>query len=144
LRLAEAADFPPVAGTYALCPAAAGSRIWDAAIDLRLAFDVVCADAGAADLPPGSEPLEWAVDLVQLPQDLGDLGDRLRVLAALVALTRCPGVDLPPTLRSPAMRDRLDALMRFARIDDERFLVTQLAYAVFVLSDLVRAPDALG
>src|SRR6185503_16031330 len=54
LRLAETRGLPPVHGAYALCPAAAGARLWDAAIDLRLAWDVVCHDAG--DLPRGDEP----------------------------------------------------------------------------------------
>src|SRR5690606_31016773 len=116
------------------------SRLWDAAIDLRLAFDVVCADTGAQDLPLGSEPLEWALDLDQIPVDLGDLSDKVRVLGTLLALNRCTGVNLPPTLRSGSMQRRLDALMRFARIDDEDFLVMQVAYAIYVLSDLVRAP----
>lgn len=143
LRLAEADGFPPVRGVYALCPAAAGARLWDAAIDLRLAFDTVCEDAGARDLPLGSAPLDWALDLDDIPLDLGDLGDQARVLAALVALNRCTGVNLPPALRNDAMRERLAELLEFARIGDEDFLVTQVAYAVFVLSELVRSPDAL-
>lgn len=143
LRLAEARGFPPVRGVYALCPAAAGARLWDAAIDLRLAFDAVCDGAGANDLPAGSAPLDWALDLDDIPLDLGDLGDQARVLAALVALNRCTGVNLPPALRNDAMRERLAELLAFARIGDEDFLVTQIAYAVFVLSELVRAPDAL-
>src|SRR5690606_36708092 len=84
LRLAESRGFPPVRGVFALCPAAAGSRLWDAAIDLRLAFDVVCEGAGADDLPIGSAPLEWALDLEDIPLDLDDLDDRARVLEALV------------------------------------------------------------
>lgn len=144
LRLAEARGFPPVRGVYALCPAAAGARLWDAAIDLRLAFDTVCEGAGADDLPLGSSPLDWALDLDDIPLDLGDLGDQARVLAALVALNRCTGVNLPPALRNDAMQERLDELMQFARLSDEDFLVTQVAYAVFVLSELVRSPDALA
>lgn len=143
LRLAETRGFPPVRGVFALCPAAAGARLWDAAIDLRLAFDTVCAGAGAGDLPVGSAPLDWALDLEDIPLDLGDFGDRVRVLEALVALNRCTGVNLPPVLRNDAMRERLARLMQFARISDEDFLVTQVAYAIFVLSELLRAPDAL-
>src|SRR5690606_16157257 len=112
--------------------------------DLRLAFDTVCEGAGAGDLPLGSAPLDWALDLGDIPLDLGDLGDQARVLAALVALNRCTGVNLPPALRNDAMQERLDELMAFARLSDEDFLVTQVAYAVFVLSELVRSPDALA
>ena len=141
LNLAEADGFPPIPGVYALCPAAAGARLWDAAIDLRLAFDVVC--EGAGTLPTGAAPLSWAVDLADIPIDLGDLSDQVRVAEALIALNRCTGVNLPPYLRNDAMQERLDRLMQFAHLTDEHFFVTQVGYAAFVMSDLVRAPDAL-
>ena len=142
LKLAEADGFPPASGVYALCPAAAGARLWDAAIDLRLAFDVVC--EGAGTLPTGAAPMSWALDLPDIPIDLGDLTDQVRVADALIALNRCTGVNLPPYLRNDAMQERLERLMDFARLTDEHFFVTQVGYAAFVMSDLVRAPDALG
>lgn len=141
LTLAEADGFPPVHGVYALCPAAAGARLWDAAIDLRLAFDVVC--EGASSLPTGAEPMSWALDLPDIPVDLGDLSDQVQVADALIALNRCTGVNLPPVLRSDAMQERLERLMDFAHLTDEHFFVTQVGYAAFVMSELVRAPDAL-
>jgi hypothetical protein len=142
LKVAEAADFPPVHGAFALCPAAGGARLWDDAIDLRLAYDVVCHDAG--DLPTGAQPLPWAFDLDRIPDDLGDLFDQARIAAALLPLNQCTGVNLPPILRNDAMQRRLDELMVFAHISDEHFFVTNVGYATFVLSDLVRAPDKLG
>lgn len=142
LRLAETRGLPPMRGAYALCPAAEGSRLWDGAIDLRLAYDVVCRDAG--DLPRGDEPLPWAVDLADIPDDIGDLADDASVLRALVAVTRCTGVNLPPYLRNDAMQRRLDELMAFAHITDEHFFVTNIGYATYVLADIVRAPDKLG
>src|SRR5450432_25889 len=36
LKLAEDPRFAPVPGVYSACPPAAGSRVWDTAIDLRL------------------------------------------------------------------------------------------------------------
>ena len=142
LKLAEARGFPPVRGAFALCPAAGGVRLWDAAIDLRLAYDVVCHDAG--DLPTGAEPLPWALDLDQIPEDLGDLFDQVQVAQALVPLNQCTGINLPSYLRNDAMQRRLDELMAFSHISDEHFFLTNVAYAVFVMSDLVRAPDKLG
>ncbi|WP_395680207.1 hypothetical protein [Dokdonella sp.] len=142
LRLAETRNLPPVRGAYALCPAAAGARLWDAAIDLRLAWDVVCHDAG--DLPRGDEPLPWALNLDLVPDDLGDLTDDDGVARALVALNRCTGVNLPSYLRNDAMQRRLDELMAFSHITDEHFFVTNVGYAAFVLADVVRAPDKLG
>ena len=142
LRLAETRNLPPMRGAYALCPAAAGARLWDAAIDLRLAWDVVC--EGAGDLPGGDEPLPWAVNLALIPDDLGDLGDDAGVARALVALNRCTGVNLPSYLRNDAMQRRLDRLMAFTHITDEHFFVTNVGYSSFVLGDIVRAPDKLG
>jgi len=142
LRLAEARDLPPMPGAYALCPAAAGARLWDAAIDLRLAWDVVC--DGAGELPGGDPPLPWAVNLSLIPDDLGDIGDDAGVLGALLALNRCTGVNLPPYLRNGAMQRRLAQLMAFSGITDEHFFITNVGYASFVLADIVRAPDKLG
>ncbi|MEO5624037.1 MAG: hypothetical protein ABJB02_00405 [Dokdonella sp.] len=142
LKLAEARGFPPVRGTFALCPAAAGARLWDSAIDLRLAYDVVCHDAG--DLPKGAEPLPWAFNLNMIPDDLGDLSDQAQVARALLPLNQCTGVNLPSYLRNDAMQRRLDELMAFAHITDEHFFVTNIGYSTFVMSDLVRAPDKLG
>ncbi|MEP7043361.1 MAG: hypothetical protein ABI843_09870 [Dokdonella sp.] len=141
LKLAEAPGFPPVHGSYALCPAAAGARIWDTAIDARLAYDVVCRDAG--DLPTGSQPLPWALDLDDIPDNLGDLLDQALLIEALVPLNQCTGVNLPSELRNDAMQRRLDELMAFTHISDEDFFVTNMGYAIYVMSDLVRAPDKL-
>jgi len=141
LKLAEAPGFPPIHATYALCPAAAGSRLWDAAIDLRLAYDVVCHDAG--DLPHGDEPLSWAFNLDMIPTDLGDLFDQAQIARALLPLNQCTGVNLPTYLRNDAMQRRLDELMAFTHITDEDFFVTNVGYSTFVLSELVRAPDKL-
>jgi hypothetical protein len=142
LQLAAAPGFPPVDGVYALCPAAAGARVWDQAIDLRLAYEVIC--DGTGSLPTGAEPLPWAVDLDDIPDGLGDLDDAGPLLDALVSINRCTGVDLPPALRNGAMRDRLAQLMAFGHFASEDFLVTNLGYATFALADLVRAPDKLG
>ncbi len=144
LKLAETRGLPPVSGVYALCPAAAGARLWDAAIDLRLAYDVVCADAGA--LPTGAEPLPWAFDLDRIPDDLNldDPSDRGDFLSALLPVVRCTGLGLPNGIRNGAMKRRRTELMAFTHITDEDFLTTNLAYATFVLGDLVRAPDKLA
>lgn len=142
LKIAEAPGFPPVRGVYSLCPAAAGSRLWDHALDMRLAYDVVC--AGSGRLPQGSEPLPWALDLDDIPSDLDDLGNQVEVLRALIPLNQCTGVNLPEPLRSSGMKQRLAQLMAVAGTDDENFFVTNMAYAIYALSDLVRAPDKLG
>lgn len=142
LKLAEASGFPPVHGSFALCPAAAGARIWDTAIDARLAYDVVCNDAG--ELSTGAQPLPWAFDLDNIPDDLGDLLDQAQLLDTLIPLNQCTGVNLSPEWRNDAMQRRLDELMAFTHITDEDFFVTNIGYATYVMSDLVRAPDKLN
>lgn len=142
LKLAESSGFPPVHAAYSLCPAAAGSRIWDTAIDLRLAYDAVCGDAGA--LKKGDPPLTWARNLSDIPGDLGDLQDQVRLLPTLIDVNLCTGVSLPVSIRNGAMKRRLAQLMTFAHITDEKFFVSNIGYVLFVMSDLVRAPDKLG
>ena len=148
LKLAEADGFPPVRGALAMCPAAAGARLWDAGIDLRLAYAVVCKDAG--DLTRGDAPLWWAPNLDSIPDNLGDLSDlaglidNADVLNALAQVNRCTGINLPTYLRIDAMQRRLAELMAFTHITDETFFLTNIGYSTFVLADLVRAPDKLA
>jgi hypothetical protein len=142
LKLAEAPGFPPVRGVMAMCPAAAGSRLWDQALDLRLAYNVVC--AGAGDFPRGAEPLPWAYNLRDIPDDLDDLTDQARLLQTLLPLNQCTGINLLPSLRSSDKKRRLAELMRIAGTTDEKFFITNIAYATYALSELVRAPDKLA
>jgi len=142
LKLAEDSRFAPVPGVYSACPPAAGSRVWDTAIDLRLAYDVVC--SGAGDLPKGDAPYPWAYNLGDIPEHLSDFFDEALLLETLVPLNQCTGVNLPSSLRNGAMQRRLDALMRLAHISSEKFFVTNAGYATYALSDLVRAPDKLN
>lgn len=148
LKLAEAEGFPPVRGVYAMCPAAAGARLWDYAIDLRLGYAAIC--EGAGELRHGEQPLWWAFDLDMIPAHLGDLSnltailDNAVVVDTLLQLNRCTGINLPPAQRSADKRRRLAELEAYSRIDDEKFLLTNLGYATFGLSDLVRAPDKLA
>jgi len=141
LKLAEDSRFAPVPGVYAACPPAAGSRVWDTAIDLRLAYDVVC--RGAGDLPTGDAPYPWAYNLDDIPPNLTDLLDEAQLLQTLVPLNQCTGVDLPGWLRNGAMQRRLAQLMDLVHITDEDFFVTNVGYATYALGDLVRAPDKL-
>jgi pimeloyl-ACP methyl ester carboxylesterase len=55
-KLAEQPGFEKVEGVYSLCPPAAGTRTWDTAFDLRMAYDAVCEDVGGGELPNGSAP----------------------------------------------------------------------------------------
>lgn len=131
-------------GVYALCPPAAGARTWDAALDLRLAYDAVCAAIPDSQLPLGSAPFTWLLDLADIPLDLGDFTQGEAVFRALARIVACTGLYLPTNIRSSGQRARLAQLESLSGIDDEDFLKTNLAYAIFALSDVVRAPEKLN
>ncbi|MFT3790583.1 MAG: hypothetical protein QM741_05815 [Rudaea sp.] len=145
LKLAEDARFAPVPGVLSLCPPAAGSRTWDFGIDARLAYDVVCKDVNSAgQLPKGKAPLTWAYDLDDIPDNLDDLENEARLAQTLLPVNVCTGVNLPSALRNDAMVRRLDQMEDFGHITTDKFFLTDMAYATYGLSDLVRAPDKLG
>lgn len=144
LKLAESPGFESTKGVYALCPPAAGARSWDAAFDLRLAYDAVCEGVGGGELLDGDAPLAWATNLVDIPDSMGDLSGSRSVQQTYARIHQCTGIALPNWLRTSPQRDRLARLMRFGAFTSEDFLLYNLAYSVFALGDLVRAPDKLA
>ena len=87
--------------------------------------------------------VSWAYNLDDIPNNLSDLQDQAQLLQTLVPLNQCTGINLPEALRNDAMKRRLAQLMNLAHISDEDFFVTNVGYATYALSDLVRAPDKL-
>ncbi|UXI68445.1 hypothetical protein [Tahibacter amnicola] len=145
LKLAEEPDFKPlVKGALALCPVVAASRAWDSGLDLRLAYDVVCDGVNAGELKEGAPPYPWAYNLNDIPQNLDYLEFDPDVRRALYNVTVCTGITLPESIRTNGMRQRLSRLQQFTGITDEKFLMTNIAYSTFVLSDVLRAPDKMG
>ena len=147
LKVAEDPRFSAKAtSVFALCPAADGLGAWDFAFDLRLIYDQICKDVSGGELQQGSPPHTWALDLDQIPPnlDLEDPADSEDALRAMARVTQCTGLALPSSFRPLQQRERLAELKRRSRVDDEDFLATNLAYAVFAMSDVVRAPDKLG
>ncbi|MBL8300497.1 MAG: hypothetical protein JNN30_19335 [Rhodanobacteraceae bacterium] len=145
LKIAEDRELNPlVKSALALCPPVAASRAWDRGLDVRLAYDVVCADINRGQLKTGAEPYPWAYNLDDIPADLDDLQFDPDVRSALLSVTVCTGITLPQNIRTNGMRERLARLQRITGIQDERFLLTNIAYSTFVLSDVLRAPDKMG
>ncbi|WP_313919348.1 hypothetical protein [Tahibacter sp.] len=144
LKLAEDRDLNPlIKGVLALCPPVAASRAWDSGLDVRLAYDAVCSDVNNGRLKTGAEPYPWAYNLNDIPDDLDDLQFDPDVRSALLSVTVCTGITLPQSIRTNGMRDRLARLQRITGIQDERFLLTNIAYSTFVMSDVLRAPDKM-
>jgi hypothetical protein len=145
LKLAEDPRFADrTSSVFAICPAAAGTEAWDFAFDLRLIYDELCEGVSGGELQRGDPPHTWAVNLDQIPPNLDNLENSEDALRALTRVAQCTGLGLPSGFRTVQQRQRLAELQRITRITDEAFLATNLAYAVFAMSDVVRAPDKLG
>lgn len=145
LRLAEDPRFrAQTQGVLALCPVTDGLKSWEHAFDLRLAYDALCAGVEDGQLPRGAEPTPWALDLEDLPQQAPDPDDPSVLLEVAAPIAACTGLGLPPALRNSGMQQRLAALQEVAGTRDERGLQQQLGYAIYGLSELVRAPDKLA
>jgi alpha-beta hydrolase superfamily lysophospholipase len=110
-----------VAGVLALCAPLAGSRNWDAALERRLAYDLVCESVPSASLPGGSTGLPAGSDL-----SIGEI---------TTAIDACTGIQSPPRRRSAAQKARLAQLLGYVGID-ESFLVTDMLFATQALANL--------
>jgi len=121
-RAIERARLGNVVGALTYCGAMAGSRNWDAAIDLRLLYDWVCRDVPAAAIPGGGEGLPKNSSFSQ--RDLEE------------AVNACTGVLRKKAQRTPAQKQRLAALLDATGLP-EGFVLTSMAYATFGMSDLI-------
>jgi hypothetical protein len=124
----ESGEIPEIVGALSLCGPLAGSRIWDAYLDLRLAYDAVCSDVPGAALPGGPAGLP--------------LGTELTWVDVLTALDRCTGVLRPRDERSAGQSERLARLLQVARFD-ESFLTGGFVLATFGIADLTHDPGKL-
>ncbi len=124
----EEAHLGNVTGALSLCGAVAGSPNWNGALDLRLIYDAVCGAVPGARIPGGAEGLPEGVEPTQ--QDLA------------LAVHACTGILVPPALRTPAQSANLQLILTEARIP-ENFLLTNMGYVTFAMSDLVHDPDKL-
>lgn len=140
MQQAEQADLgAPVAAVYALCAPLAGTRVWQQALDLRLAYDAACDNVTGGELPRGDEAFPYilkAEDLDDYDQ-IGGGGE----LAARIA--KCTGVELPSWLVTSGMRERR-ARIEAATGVDPGFFYENLFYATYGLGDLYRDPAKIG
>jgi hypothetical protein len=118
----EGAELGNVAGALSLCGALGGSRNWDAALDLRLGYDAICASVPGAFLPGGAEGLP--------------VGSTLTGTQMALAVHACFGILAPPAFRTPAQSARLATFLSIMQLP-ESFVLTDMGYATFALSDLV-------
>jgi len=127
----EKANLGNVVGAYPACGAMAGSRSWDGGIDLRLVYDAICADVPGAFIPGGGSGLPERFT----ESDFGNA-------EFAGALQACFGIFAPPPFRTPGQVSRLDAFLDETDLP-ESFVVTDMGFAVFALSDLIFDPAKL-
>ncbi|HEX8042700.1 hypothetical protein [Candidatus Deferrimicrobium sp.] len=125
----EDANLGNVVGAFPFCGAVAGSRNWDAALDLRLVYDAVCGGVTGAAIPGGAEGLPSQASFTQ------------KNLAA--AVDACTGILTPPASRTSGQNLRLRKILDTLLIP-ENFLLTDMGYVTFGMSDLVHDPRKLS
>ncbi len=140
MQQAEQADLgAPVTGVYAICAPLAGSRVWEQALDIRLAYDAACDNVTGGELPPGDSAFPYILRADELDNydDLGGGGE----LALRIA--KCTGYELPSALVTSGMRERYSRIRAATGVDDEFFL-ENMFYATYGLSELYRDPLKIG
>jgi hypothetical protein len=128
-----------VAGAFPECGALAGSRNWDAGIDVRLVYDVICGAVpapaslgGTCGIPGGATGLPAPGFPPGLPSAL-----------IVGKVHTCLGVLAPPFARTPAQIARLAQFTSVTTIP-ESFVVTDMVFATNGLSNLIFAADKLN
>jgi hypothetical protein len=125
----EQAELGNVVGAMPLCGAVAGSRMWDGSLDLRLMYDVIAEGMPGAAIPGGAEGL---------PED-----SQLTEIGLGFAVNVATGILLPEGARSSQQQANLDKLLQISGIP-QSFLLIDMWYSTFGLSDLVHDPLKLG
>lgn len=121
----EKANLGNVVGAYPACGAMAGSRSWDGALDLRLVYDAICADVPGAGIPGGATGLP--ARFTEYPFSQTDMA---------LAINACFGLLTPPGAVTPEQQARLGLFLDETDLPAS-FILTDMGFAVFALSDLI-------
>lgn len=111
-----------VAGALTFCGAMGGSRNWDVALDLRLAYDLTCEGMPRAAIPGGAKGLPK--DSTWTDRDIEN------------AVNACTGINESRSNRTAQQKRNLDTLLDLAQIP-KSFLVTDMLFATEGMADLV-------
>ena len=128
----EKSQIQNLVGAFTICGAHAGSRNWDASLDIRLIYDAVCGAVPGGAVPGGATGLP-APGFPGFPYTNQDLGFAIQV---------CTGLFAPPIFRTPAQQARLDAILAATQLP-ENFLSTDMGFATFGHSNLIFDPAKL-
>jgi hypothetical protein len=130
----EKANLGNVVGAYPICGAVAGSRNWDGALDLRLTYDAVCASSGPTAAIPGGATGLPSPGFPSYP-----FSQTQMALAANV----CMGILTPPAFRTPLQNANLALYLATTQLPPS-FLLTDLGYGVFAMSNVIWDPAKLN
>jgi len=130
----EKANIGNVVGAYPICGAVAGSRNWDAALDLRLTYDAVCANTPAGAIPGGATGLP-APGFPGYPYTTAQMN---------IAANACLGILTPPLARTPTQNANLALFVAITQIvPTPTAILTDLGFGLFGLSNLIFDPAKL-
>ena len=136
LQQAEQTDLgAPVVGVYAICAPLAGSRVWEQALDIRLAYDAVCKNVTAGEIQGGDSAFPYILKA----EDLDDYASLSGGGELALRIAKCTGYKLPSWLTTSGMRERFQRIQRATGVDPEFFL-ENMFYATYGLGDLYRDP----
>jgi len=130
----EKANLGNVVGAYPICGAVAGSRNWDAGLDLRLVYDAVCANTPAAAIPGGATGLP-APGFPGYPFTNTQLG---------LAINACTGILTPPAFRTAQQNANLALFVAETDLPGTvTSITTDMGFATFAISNLIFDPAKL-
>ncbi|MBW2578093.1 MAG: hypothetical protein JRE38_08500 [Deltaproteobacteria bacterium] len=133
-QLIEKAHIGNVVGAYPICGAVAGSRNWDAGIDIRLIYDAVCANTPSAFIDGGGKGLPApGFPTYVIPPGTSPFDNE--VTMALKA-NACMGILTPEEFRTPQQQANLVAYLTETELPAS-FILTDMGFALFGLSDLI-------
>jgi hypothetical protein len=127
----EKANLGNVVGAYPACGAMAGSRSWDGGLDLRLVYDAICSSVPGAFIPGGGTGLPARFTTYPFSQ-----------LDMALAMNACFGILTPPAFVTPAQLARFGLFLSETDLP-VNFVLTDMGFAVFALSDLIFDPAKL-
>ncbi len=125
----ELGELGPVTGALSICGAVGGSRAWDNWLDLRLAYDFVCAGIPEAAIPGGANGLPDPPD------------PDFNIFTLWEAVDACTGI-LTLGGGSPEQQANLAQILAVTGLPRE-FLLRVMRFGTFALHDLVYAPEKL-
>ncbi len=131
-HILEKANIGNVVGAYPICGALAGSRNWDAALDIRLTYDTICANTPAAAIPGGATGLP-APGFPAYPFTQTQMA---------LAANACMGVLTPVPFRTPLQNANRALFLATTQLP-ANFILTDLGFAQFGYSNLIFDPAKL-